>query len=170
MKTNLVTIQEGKAVTSSLQVAQVFGKEHHHVLRDIRNLDCSSQFKESNFGCSFYISELHNGGQKKQPLYYMTKDGFTFLVMGFTGKKAGKFKEDYINAFNQMELTLKSSNGAPTRHLEKEIDYLKQVLAEVAEDKRFYRTLAERSIHSQAVRGTYRVIDWTTKRVVAHVI
>lgn len=106
-KEQLVSIQDGKVVTSSLQVAKYFEKEHRHVLRDIRDIDCSSKFKESNFGLSFYIRELQGRGQHKYPMYYMTKDGFTFLVMGFTGKQAAKFKEDYINAFNKMEAYIK---------------------------------------------------------------
>lgn len=104
---NLVSVNNGKAVTTSLQVAEVFNKLHRHVLRDIRNLECSSNFQESNFGLSFYHSKLLNGGYKKQPMYYITKDGFVFLAMGFTGKVAAQFKEAYINAFNEMENKLK---------------------------------------------------------------
>lgn len=115
MKTELVTIQNGKAVTSSLQIAQVFDRQHAHVLRSIRELDCSPQFTASNFGCSFYISELRGGVQKKHPMYYLTKDGFTFLVMGFTGKLAAKFKEEYINAFNEMEQYIQKQSKAPTQ-------------------------------------------------------
>ena len=103
---NLVSVNNGKIVTTSLQVAEVFNKLHRHVLRDIRNLECSSNFQESNFGLSFYHSKLLNGGYKKQPMYYITRDGFTFLAMGFTGKIAAKFKEAYINAFNEMEKKL----------------------------------------------------------------
>lgn len=103
---NLVSVNNGKIVTTSLQVAEVFNKLHRHVLRDIRNLECSSIFQESNFGLSFYHSKLLNGGYKKQPMYYITRDGFTFLAMGFTGKIAAKFKEAYINAFNEMERKL----------------------------------------------------------------
>ena len=103
---NLVSVNDGRIVTTSLQVAEVFNKLHRHVLRDIRNLECSSSFQESNFGLSFYHSKLLNGGYKKQPMYYITKDGFTFLAMGFTGKVAARFKEAYINAFNEMEKRL----------------------------------------------------------------
>lgn len=104
---NLVSVNNGKIVTTSLQVAEVFNKLHRHVLRDIRNLECSSIFQESNFGLSFYHSKLLNGGYKKQPMYYITRDGFTFLAMGFTGKIAARFKEAYINAFNEMENKLR---------------------------------------------------------------
>lgn len=99
----LVSIQDNKVVTSSLQVANYFNKQHKDVLRAINQLDCSIDFKERNFAPSFYIRELEGRGQHKYPMYYMTKDGFSFLVMGFTGKQAAKFKEDYINAFNKME-------------------------------------------------------------------
>lgn len=90
-------------VTSSLDVAETFGKEHGHVLRDIRELGCSKEFRQSNFGESSYV----NSQNKKQPMYYMTKDGFTLLVMGYAGELAMKFKEAYIRQFNAMENTLK---------------------------------------------------------------
>lgn len=102
-QTPLVTLHNGVPMTSSLQVAQTFGKEHRRLLQDIRNLECSPKFKEHHFVQSFYIRDIEGRGQHKYPLYYMTRDGFTFLAMGFTGKIAAKFKEDYINAFNQME-------------------------------------------------------------------
>lgn len=102
----LITIKKDKAVTSSLKVAEMFHKNHAHVLRDIEVLDCSSDFRESNFGLSSYKSEQN----KRLPMYYMTKDGFTFLVMGYRGKKAAEFKEDYIKAFNLMENTLKEKS------------------------------------------------------------
>ena len=104
----LITIKKDKAVTSSLKVAEMFHKNHAHVLRDIEALDCSPDFRESNFGLSSYKSEQN----KRLPMYYMTKDGFTFLVMGYRGKKAAEFKEDYIKAFNLMENTLKEKSTA----------------------------------------------------------
>lgn len=92
--------KNGQARIDSRTVAGVFGKEHAHVLRDIENLDCSQEFRESNFGFSKYKV----AGQKRSyPCYNMTKDGFVFLVMGFTGAKAAEFKEKYIAAFNNME-------------------------------------------------------------------
>ena len=90
--------RNGQALCSSLQVAETFEKDHGHVLRDIRDLECSTEFWHSNFGESNY----KNRG-KSYPMYLMTKDGFTFLVMGYTGKKAAAFKEAYIHRFNQME-------------------------------------------------------------------
>ena len=103
---NLVSVNDGKVVTTSLQVAEHFQRPHKDVLSSIRKLDCSPIFQERNFSLSFYHSKLLNGGYKKQPMYYITRDGFTFLAMGFTGKIAAKFKEAYINAFNEMERKL----------------------------------------------------------------
>lgn len=87
------------ALVDSRYVAQYFEKEHKNVLADIRNLDCSEEFRRLNFQPSTYKNEQG----KKQPCYYMTRDGFVFLAMGYRGKKAAKFKELYIRRFNEME-------------------------------------------------------------------
>lgn len=103
----LVTItgkrNEEVLTTTSRQVADVFGKEHKRVLQDIRELDCSDGFWQHNFVPSNYVDDRG----KTQPCTIMTRDGFVFLVMGYTGEKTSKFKEDYIRAFNEMELELK---------------------------------------------------------------
>lgn len=99
------TMVIGKVETSivtSLDIAETFEKEHNKVLRDVRELECSEEFRQSNFGQSSYI----NSQNKKMPMYYMTRDGFTLLVMGYTGEKAMKFKEGYIRQFNAMEKVL----------------------------------------------------------------
>lgn len=89
-------------VVSSLDVAETFGKEHRNVLKDIRELQCSDEFRLLNFEQSNYINEQNH----KQPMYYVTRDGFTLLAMGYTGEKAMKFKESYIKQFNVMERML----------------------------------------------------------------
>ena len=96
--------QNDQVKTNSVLVAKVFNKEHGKVMRDIANLKCSNDFRAANFGLSSYVNEQN----KEFPMYEMTKDGFTFLVMGYTGQKAAEFKEAYINAFNTMETELKS--------------------------------------------------------------
>lgn len=104
MGTDIVYKNEnGVAVTTSYLVAEIFGKNHAHVLRDIDNLGCSERFHKSNFGFMFIIRELPNGGSRNERYCTMTKDGFTILAMGYTGKKAMEFKEKYIEAFNAME-------------------------------------------------------------------
>lgn len=105
---NLITIDlfshivkdiKGNAMTTSRDVAHVFGKEHKNVLQAIENLDCSDDFNELNFQLVKYIDEKG----EKRPMYRMTRDGFSFLVMGFRGKKSAEFKEKFIQRFNEME-------------------------------------------------------------------
>ncbi len=90
-------------VVSSLDVAETFEKRHADVLRDIERLGCSKEFRERNFAFSKYKVE---GNNKTYHEYIMTRDGFTLLVMGYTGEKAIKFKEAYIKQFNAMEKML----------------------------------------------------------------
>jgi len=95
-----VEIIDGVAVTTSRDIAKHFGKEHYNVLRSIQCLECSEEFTKLNFEVCYENSELQNG--KPLLFYRITKDGFFFLVMGFTGKEAARIKEAYINAFNQI--------------------------------------------------------------------
>jgi len=99
-----VELIDGVAVTSSRDIAKYFDKEHKNVLQSIREVCCSEEFTRLNFQLCYENSELQNG--KPLPFYRITKDGFFFLVMGFTGEKAALIKEAYIQAFNQMEAQL----------------------------------------------------------------
>lgn len=97
------------ARVDSLFVAEFFEKRHDHVIRDIRNIAApnsglSKEFTERNFALGFYKDKQN----QKRPCYYLTRDGFTMLVMGYTGKKAMKFKEFYIQRFNEMESFIKT--------------------------------------------------------------
>lgn len=113
---DLIEVREGKAVTSSLVVAEYFGKAHKDVLRAIKSLECSELFRKRNFAPSEY--DKKNGNvSKSYPMYYLTRDGFTFLAMSFTGKVAAQFKEAYINAFNEMEEMLRKNDC--TKYAEK---------------------------------------------------
>ncbi|RRC99061.1 Rha family transcriptional regulator [Prevotella sp. OH937_COT-195] len=104
----LCEIKDSQVVTTSFRVAEIFSKQHKDVLRAIRGLDCSDDFRGRNFAPSLKIRPLPNGmGERQDPYYFITRDGFVFLVMGFTGKTAAKFKEAYINAFNVMEERLR---------------------------------------------------------------
>lgn len=105
-----VTLEDGRPTTTSLIVAEVFGKQHRDVLRAIRNLDCSQDFHQRNFAQASQEVTQPNGGVAKYPCYRMTRDGFTFLCMGFTGKEAAQWKEAYIQAFNRMEAELQQRN------------------------------------------------------------
>lgn len=97
-----ITIHDNRPVTTSVSVANFFGKQHKHVLEKIRSLDCSPAFKTANFS-AIAITTQAGFDERETEAYEMTKDGFVFLVMGFTGKKAARFKEAYIAEFNRME-------------------------------------------------------------------
>lgn len=94
--------REKRAGCTSLDVAETFGKEHKNVLRDIRELGCSKEFNRLNFEQISYTDSMN----RKQEAFAMTRDGFTLLVMGYTGELAMKFKEAYIRQFNAMESAL----------------------------------------------------------------
>ncbi|RMX18983.1 hypothetical protein EBQ34_01105 [Vandammella animalimorsus] len=94
--------EDGSLKTNSRFVAEVFGRRHDDVLKAARNLECSEEFRLRNFAESSYL----NAQNKEQPMVEMTFDGFTLLVMGFTGAKAMAFKEAYIAEFNRMRAEL----------------------------------------------------------------
>lgn len=95
----LVCIYNEIAVCDSLQVAEKFEKEHRHILRDVDELTAQNWAVKGLFKVSTYKA---NNGQKYRK-FYMNRDGFTLLAMGFTGQKALEWKLQYINAFNRME-------------------------------------------------------------------
>ena len=96
---DLVIMKNKQAVTTSLKVSNSFDKKHKHVLEAIRNLTAENSAVKNMFVESTYVN---NRGQE-QPMFYMNRDGFTLLAMGFTGDKALNFKLKYIEAFNKME-------------------------------------------------------------------
>jgi Rha family phage regulatory protein len=103
--TSFVFASNDDIKTTSLLVAEKFGKLHKDVLKKIENLECSAEFIGRNF--ALIETDVKVGfGTRKSPAYEMTKDGFMFLVMGFTGKAAAQIKEAYINAFNLMHAKL----------------------------------------------------------------
>lgn len=95
--------KEERVAVTSLDVAETFGKAHDKVMRDIRELGCSAEFNAANFGDISYVDTKN----RKQKAFVMTRDGFTLLVMGYTGELAMKFKEAYIKQFNAMEKALR---------------------------------------------------------------
>ena len=99
----LVIIRKDEVVCNSLQVAGKFKKEHRTVLRSVETsiqncADVKVMFQKTDYKDSY---------GRNQPMYYMNRDGFSLLAMGFTGKKALEWKLKYIMAFNEMEKQLK---------------------------------------------------------------
>ena len=97
-----IIVHQADIRTTSLKVAEAFGKGHNDVLRKLKSMECSDDFNERNFA----LVDYRDAKGEKRPCYEMTKDGFMFLVMGFTGKQAAQIKEAYINAFNVMAAQL----------------------------------------------------------------
>lgn len=100
---DLVIMHDQQAVTTSLVLAEVFEKKHQHVMEAIRKLTVENSTVKKMFVEDSYL----NSRNQQQPMYYMNRDGFTLLAMGFTGSKAMEFKLKYIEAFNQMEKKIK---------------------------------------------------------------
>ena len=100
-------IIDGQITTTSLQIAEHFGKQHKDVLRAIKNLLKElPEGYQRNFALIQIDVDLGMGRTRKDPAYRITRDGFTLLAMGFTGKEALQWKLAYITAFNAMEAEL----------------------------------------------------------------
>lgn len=100
---NLVAVVEsGALMTTSIKVAEAFSKRHDNVLRKLESLECSSDFHHLNFEEMTKEIDIGKGAKRESKIWSMTKDGFMFLVMGFTGTKAATIKEAYIAEFNRM--------------------------------------------------------------------
>ena len=103
--------EKGNPVTTSKLVAEKFDKRHADVIRAIE--DIMSQLPEIEhkriFALVYENIKIGNGAERKSPIYMLTRDGFSLLVMGFTGDKALKFKLEFIEAFNKMEQIIKSN-------------------------------------------------------------
>ena len=114
-----VMLHNGRPATTSLEVAKIFGKRHDNVVRDIRSIidNCPEKFTALNFEASNY---LDNTG-RSLPMFIIFKDGFTLLVMGYTGPEAMRFKLAYIEAFTALEAELqRQREGAlPKEHQRK---------------------------------------------------
>lgn len=103
----LIELKNQEAVTTSIQVAEKFGKRHDNVMQAIVNLLKNKETE--NF---FHKSNYKDERNRSYPMYYMNRDGFSLLAMGFTGKKAIEWKIKYIEAFNTMESILNEKKSA----------------------------------------------------------
>jgi Rha family phage regulatory protein len=121
MKTDLVEMHNGVPMVSSLQVAEHFGKQHYNVLRDIKSLQADANFIALNFEGNGYV----DARGRTMPMYWMTKDGFSLLVMGFTGNEAMRWKIAYINAFNALAAAAQEADRRVYMAPENKADMLK---------------------------------------------
>lgn len=129
----LVFMNNDQIVTSSRNIARDFGKEHRNVMRDIEGV----LKNEQAHGMFYKTTYIHEQNKQEYPMYLMNRDGFTLLVMGFTGNKAMEFKLKYIDAFNKMEQFMNSPEMIVQRALEiqqRKVELLEQ---QIEEDKRY---------------------------------
>lgn len=133
---DLVRLSGDRLIVSSLDISNHFGKQHKDVLRAVDNLECSDTFRRRNFAPTVYHRPNPSGGKGIEArMYEITRDGFVFLCMGFTGQQAAVWKERYIDAFNQMEAALRG-RSLPAKpdpaalQLAHEVGKLRDVVAE----------------------------------------
>ena len=106
---SLVSEYQKQPITTSLIIAEHFGKRHADVLRAIDSMmdECGKDYHERNFAPMTYTVSIGKGATREDRAVRVSKDGFTLLAMGFSGKKAMQFKIGYLRAFNEMEAQLK---------------------------------------------------------------
>lgn len=137
-----LVVVDGQITTTSRQVADHFGKRHDTVLRAIRNLECSHEFHARNFAEMAIKTEIGSGAARNDPAYRITRDGFVFLAMGFTGKEAAQWKEAYITAFNKMEAELRGK----TAEVSPAIDHTRISPAQAQDLKEIVQAIVEANI------------------------
>nr|DAE82953.1 MAG TPA: hypothetical protein [Caudoviricetes sp.] len=163
MENKLVEIQNNQVVVSSRQIAEHFEKRHADVLASIEKLKTENSVLINMF-CEH--SYKVDGNNKTYPEYLMNRDGFSLLVMGFTGKKALEWKIKYINAFNEMEKKLLPSYAIedPIKRAEKWIEEYKERQNLLNENKQLNEALKEaqpKADYTDLVLQSNRVISIT---------
>ena len=146
-----VTTYDGeKAIVSSRKVADVFTKRHRNVLRDIDNLidKASDKFTKLNFE----RSEYKDASGKSNREYLLTKDGCVMLVMSYTGEKAMKFKEAYIEQFNRMKKLIKERNLTKIEY-KPMTDAIKAYRERQGKEPKFYHFTNEADMINRIVLG-----------------
>lgn len=113
----VVEVVNGNPVITTLTIAKYFGKQHRDVLRAVRNCECSAEFNLRNFAQIEYV----DAKGRKYPAYSVTRDGFMFVGMGFTGIPAARLKEMVIAAFNDAERQSQERQSHKLEHAEREI-------------------------------------------------
>jgi Rha family phage regulatory protein len=142
-----IKVKNGKPLVSSRDIAKVFEKPTRTVMRDIRETlkKVSPEFAERNFVLSAYKA---GKPVRKYDEYLLTRDGFVILAMGYTGEKAMKFKEAYINAFNNMESFIKTRMKSRMEYPE-----MAAAIHDAHEDPQFYHYSTEADMINRIITG-----------------
>lgn len=130
--TDLVIMKDRQAVTTSLNLAESFEKQHKHVLEVIESKIQSAE-NSAHYKKMFALGSYVDSRGREQKMYYMNRDGWTFIAVGFTGKKADSFKLKYIEAFNHMEQHIKEQ--LDTSNLSPELQFMNSVVQSLAKQE-----------------------------------
>lgn len=164
---------EGRIRVDSREIAERFGKEHKNVLAAVRELECSAEFIELNFKPNTYTDSIG----RRLPCYYVTAEGFMFLVMGFTGREAAAVKERFIAAFKAARAELlrrqKETQGElqQLQQVNSKLDFLTGIATETRHD---VRSIADQQVvvlaEVRRTRGKRMEISLETKDRHRHVL
>lgn len=150
---SLIESRNNEAVTTSKHVAKVFGKKHKNVIQGIKNLVAENSAAKNMFAKATFV----NRG-RQYPMFYMNKDGFALLAMGFTGSVAVQFKIDFLNAFDYMQKKLNKLAVTPSYQI---ADPIKRAERWIEEEKQF--KLVQKGYHDQ--KKVQRAFEATRKNV-----
>ena len=137
MNSIILTQKDGVVVADSRVVAKDFGKRHDHLLQNLKTLEKS--ISPENWGQYFVPSTYEDSTGKTNPCYLLTRDGFTLLVMGFTGQEALTWKLQYIDAFNEMEKKLTQPKAMT------QIEVLSEVAKHLVEQEKSIKMVAAKT-------------------------
>src|SRR5690625_1091180 len=149
----LVFKSNDQVITSSRNIARDFGKEHKNVLRDIRALLKIEPAKEMFFESTY----VHESNNQEFTQFLMNRDGFTLLVMGFTGRKAMNFKLKYINAFNHMEKQIEQQKP------KSKLEILQESINQLVEQEKRLTQLEQRQDNITNIIRLNNNGDWRDK-------
>lgn len=160
--TPVVTVVNGNVTTLSTDVASFFEKQHKHVIAAIENIVATlPQERQPNFRQTVVTRANPSGGAPiKSKAYRLTRDGFTFLAMGFTGARAQEFKWAYIDAFNKMEAALRQCPVAAEISAAR-LTVEHQYAIQSAVGKRVHTSGASYQAVYQALKNRFKVPKYT---------
>lgn len=146
------TTQNNQIFCTSLDIARVFEKRHTHIL-DLVNEKLKNKEIQDFTEPNFRLSEYKDRTGRVLPCYKLTRDGFSFIAMGLTGKKADIWKVSFINAFNKMEQVITQEIHSPNKYLTEIMSELYKKLPQ--EDFSVDITLKDRNQNNQIIFSHY---------------
>ncbi|MCD1025740.1 Rha family transcriptional regulator [Enterococcus sp. SMC-9] len=156
---DLVIMKDRQAVTTSLNLAESFEKEHKNVIQVIESKIQSAE-NSAHYKKMFALGSYKDSRGREQKMYFMNRDGWTFIAVGFTGKKADSFKLKYIDAFNEMEQVIRRSTVPTTIEdmMIYQLEEMKEVKTDVSMLKDTMRISGQQEYEINQ-KGKLKVVD-----------